>query len=114
MNFQEIENYLIKNNNKKLKIHDLIHSHIIEINEENKISKKVNFLNIKNKDSNILSNKRFNRPIGYNLLTDSSLIDFIKGTLKPAQILGKQKQINNPKLLLIGETSVAKSIFIVD
>ena len=110
-NFQEIENYLIKNNNKKLKIHDLINSHIIEISEENKISKKVNFLNIKNKDSNILSNKRFNRPIGYNLLTDSSLTDFIKGTLKPAQILGKQKQINNPKLLLIGETSVAKSIF---
>ncbi len=109
--FEEIENYLIKNNNKKLKIYDLINSHIIEINEENKISKKVNFLNIKNKDNNILSNKKFNRPIGYNLLTDSSLIDFIKGTLKPAQILGKQKQINNPKLLLLGETSVAKSIF---
>ena len=109
--FEEIENYLLKNNNKKLKIYDLINSHIIEINEENKIIKKVNFLNTKNKDNNILSNKKFNRPIGYNLLTDSSLIDFIKGTLKPAQILGKQKQITNPKLLLLGETSVAKSIF---
>ncbi len=106
----EIAKHLEKNKNKKLEIYDLIKSHIIEIAEEKKISKKINFLNPKYKDSNI-PNKRFNRPIGYNLLRDSNLIDFIKGSLKPAEILEKQNQINNPKILLLGETSVAKSIF---
>ncbi len=111
LNYPEIEKYLLKKNNKKLKIHSLVNNYIVDIAEEIKILGTVKELNIKSKEDNKSSFQSFTRPVGYNFLKDTNLVNFIRNNLKPAQILEKEIEITNPKILILGENSVAKSFF---